>query len=221
MADPGRIPGPEIIPQGVQLRLKWTLDNGKTIYNVLHGIVAGGFIATSAEAEAIFAAIKASAEWTALRAHLSAGAAFAGVDLRDIRTANQPIVESTGASSAGTGGGPALPPGDALVVTLRTATVGIGSRGRIYLGGWDIAAVGAGGVAEATVPTDASNFVTAVATAMTAQAITLALANPARQAYVGSTGVNHAARVAAMLPVTSIVTRNAVFDHQRRRAGRS
>ena len=219
--DPGRIPGPIVIPNCIQIRLVWTLANGRTVYNVLHGSVAGGFTATSAVAEAIFAAIKASAAWTASRADINTGVSLIAVDLRDLRTANQPIVASTGAASAGTGAGGALPPGDAVCVTLRTALVGRGARGRVYLPGFDTAAMAAGGVVAAATVTRCTALVTAIQTALTASAVTMAIANPARQVYTGSTGAVHAARAATVLPVTSIVTRNNIFDHQRRRAGRS
>lgn len=221
MPDAGRIAGPIVIPNAVQVRLIWSLANGKTVFNVLHGSVPGGFAATSTVAEAIFAAIKASAAWTALKANLSSGVSLTGVDLRDLRSANQPLAASTGAASPGTGAGTALPPGDALCVTLRTAGAGRGFRGRVYLPGFDSTAMAAGGVAAAGTVTNATSFVTAVQTALSGQSITMAIAQPARQAYTGSTGAAHSARGAAVQPVTSIVTRNNIFDHQRRRAGRS
>jgi hypothetical protein len=221
MDDPGRIPGPVVIPNCIQVRLVWTLANGKTVYNVLHGSVAGGFSATTTVAEAVFTAIKAAAGWTSLKANINSGVSLAGVDLRDLRTAQQPIVASTSGASAGTGAGTALPPGDALVVTLRTALAGRNARGRAYIPGFDSTAMAAGGVAASGTVTNATSFMTAVQTALGASSITLALANPARQAYTGSTGATHPARAATVLAVTGIVTRNNVFDHQRRRAGRS
>jgi hypothetical protein len=221
MPDPGRIAGAVVIPNCIQVRLIWTLPNGKTVYNVLHGSVAGGFTATATIAENVFTAIKAAAGWTSLRANLSTGVSLAGVDLRDLRSANQPLVASSSAAAAGTGAGTALPPGDALVVTLRTAGAGRGFRGRVFLPGFDSTAMAAGGVAAAGTVTNATSFVTAVQTALSGQSITLAIAQPARAAYTGSTGAAHAARAAAVQTVTSVVTRNNIFDHQRRRAGRS
>jgi hypothetical protein len=219
--DPGRIPGAVVIPNAIQVRLIWSLPNGRTVYNVLHGSVAGGFSATTAVADAIFTALKANAGWTSWRAQLNTGVSITGIDLRDIRTANMPIVASTTAAAAGTGATGAIPPGDALVVTLRTALVGRGARGRVYLPGLDFSALAAGGVASATAVTNSAAFVTGVQTVLTASSVTLAIANPARAAYTGSTGAAHAARPAGILPVTGIVTRNNIIDHQRRRAGRS
>lgn len=221
MPDPGRIPGAVVIPNCIQVRLIWTLPNGKTVYNVMHGSVAGGFSATTAVADAIFTALKAHASWTAWRARLNTTVSITGVDLRDLRTANMPIVQSTTAAAAGTGASGAIPPGDAFCVTLRTANVGRGARGRVYLPGLDFSALAAGGVAAAGTVTDASGFITGVQSVCTASSVTLAIANPARADYTGSTGAHHAARSAAVLPVTSIVSRNNIIDHQRRRAGRS
>jgi len=106
-------------------------------------------------------------------------------------------------------------------VTLRTSLVGRNARGRVYLPGFDSTSMAAGGVAAAGTVTAATGFVTALQTALVGQGITLAIANPARAQYTGSTGADHPARAASSLPVAAIVTRNNVFDHQRRRAGRS
>lgn len=221
MPDPGRIPGPIVIPNAVEMRLLWTLPNTKQARNVFHARVAGGFSATSTVAEAVFTALKAAAGWTAFKTRVNSGVSLAGVELRDLRSANLPIVASTSAASAGTGAGTALPPGDAITVTLRTAGAGRGFRGRVYLPGLDTSALAAGGVAAAGTVTDSAAFVTAVQSAMSGQGMTMAIAQPARQAYVGSTGVNYSARGAGLQDVTSIVTRNNIIDHQRRRAGRS
>lgn len=221
MPDEGRIPGPIVIPNAIQVRLVWTLPNTKVVYNVLHGSVAGGFSATAGVADAVFTALKAHASWTAWRARLSSGVSISGVDLRDLRAPNLPIVPSSTAAVAGTGAGVALPPGDALVVTLRTAGAGRGFRGRVYLPGLDSTALAAGGVAAAGTMTDAAAFITAVQSVLAASAITLAIAQPARQLYTGSTGAVHPARSAGIVPVTAITVRNNIIDHQRRRAGRS
>lgn len=221
MPDAGRIPGAVVIPNCIQVRLFWTLPNTKTAYNVMHGTVAGGFTATAAVAEAIFTALKAAGGWTSWRARVNSGISLAGVDLRDMRTPNQPVVASSSAASAGTGAATALPPGDALCVTLRTANAGRSFRGRVYLPGLDSAALAAGGVAAAGTVTDSAAFITAVQAALTASSVTLAIAQPARAQYTGSTGAVHAARGAGAAVITSIVTRNNIIDHQRRRAGRS
>jgi hypothetical protein len=141
------------------------------------------------------------------------------VQLRDLRTANMPFVASTGGATVGTGVATALPPGVALVISERTAQAGRGFRGRIYLPGLDSSAVTAAtGAASAAANTAAVNFITAVQTALTGQGITLAIANPARQAYTGRTLRAIPARAAGMITVTSIVARLTALTSQRRRS---
>lgn len=217
--DLGRIPGPIVIPNAIEVDLLWNLASGKQVRNVLHGQVAGGFNATAAVAQAIYAAIIASAAWTAYKPFINANCSFAGVQLRDLRTANMPFVASTGGATVGTGVATALPPGVALVISERTAQAGRGFRGRVYLPGLDSSAVTAAtGAASAAANTAAVNFVTAVQTALTASAITLSIANPARQAYTGRTGRALAARAAGIINVTSLVARLTALTSQRRRS---
>lgn len=221
MADPGRIPGPQLAPQTIEIDLLWSLASGKTgIKNVLHGNVGGGFTATSAIAQAIYAAILASGSWTAYVPYLHTTASFVGVQLRDVRSPNLPFVASTGAATAGTGAASALPPGVSLPITLRTANAGRGFRGRIYLPGLDSATlVAATGAVLPAAATAAVNYVTAVQTALTGQGITLGIPQFGRQAYTGRKGRAIAARpAAAPITVTSIVNRLATFTSQRRRS---
>ena len=218
--DLGRIGGPIVIPNCVEVDLVWNLASGKQVKNVLHGSVSGGFVDTAAIAQAVYASIIGSASWTAWAAYVHSTAQLAAVNIRDLRAANLPLVTSTGGATAGTGAATALPPGSAVVVTLRTAGAGRGFRWRLYLPGLDSALLTAAtGAASAAANTAALNFVTAVQTAMTASGITLAIANPARQAYTSArTGVLHGARAAGVVAVTSIVTRLTALTSQRRRS---
>ena len=220
MADLGRIRGPLVIPTGIEVDLVWNLASGKQVRNILHGIVAGGFSATTAIAQAVYASIIASGSWTAWAALLHSTCSFQGVNLRDIRTANMPLVSSTGASTPGTGAGVALPPGVALVITERTLFAGRGNRGRVYLPGLDSTALTAAtGAATGAANTAATNFMNQVSTSLTASGITLALANPARQQYTGPKSQTlHLARSAAMVAVTSMVARQTALTSQRRRS---
>lgn len=219
MADPGRIPGPVVIANAIEVDLVWNLASGKQVKNVLHGQVATGFSATAAVAQAIYAAIIASGQWTAWAAYVHSTAQLAGVNLRDLRNPNMPVVSSTGAATPGTGAATALPPGVAATITLRTASAGRGFRGRVYLPGLDSAAiVAATGALLGAAQTAAVNFVTEVQTAMTASAITLSIAQPARQAYTGRKGRAIAARNAGIPNVTSIVSRLTALTSQRRRS---
>jgi hypothetical protein len=197
----------------------WNLASGKQVKNVLHGQVAGGFAATAAVAQAVYAAIIASASWTAYKPFINAACSLAAVNLRDLRTANMPVVTSTGGATAGTGVATSLPPGVALVISERTALAGRGFRGRVYLPGLDSSAVvAATGAASAAANTAAANFVTAVQTALTASAITLSIAQPARQAYTGRKGRSISSRSANIQNVTSILARLTALTSQRRRS---
>jgi hypothetical protein len=217
--DPGRIPGPIIIPNAIQVNLVWNLASGKQVVNVLHGQVAAGFNATSAVAQAVYAAIIASGQWTSWAAFLHTTDQFAAVQIRDLRTGSQPLVQSTGAAVSGTGAGVALPPGVSMTITLRTASAGRNFRGRVYLPGLDSGAFVAGtGAFSAGAQTAGVNFITEVQTALNASGITLSIANPARQAYTGRKGAAHTARSAAIVNVTSIVSRLSAATSQRRRS---
>jgi hypothetical protein len=219
VADLGRIPGPIIIPNCIEVDLVWNLASGKQVKNVLHGQVAAGFNATAAIAQAVYAAIIASGQWAAWAAFLHTTASFQGVNLRDLRTSSMPLVSSTGAATPGTGAGSALPPGSAACVTLRTASAGRGFRGRVYLPGLDSGILTAAtGAMTAGAQTAAQNFMTEVGTALTASAITLSIANPARQVYNGRKGALHPARAAAVINVTSNVVRLLALTSQRRRS---
>jgi hypothetical protein len=217
--DLGRIAGPTVIPNCIEVDLIWNLPSGKQVKNVLHAQVAAGFNATAAVAQAIYASIIGSGSWTAYAAYLSNAGQLAAVALRDLRTANMPVVQSTGGATAGTSVSAALPPGVSLPITLRTASAGRGFRGRVYLPGLASNAVvtGTGAIVAAT-NTAAVNFVTAVQTALTASAATLSLAQPARQQYTGRTGRVIPARSNNVVNVTSIVARLTAFTSQRRRS---
>jgi len=218
MADPGRIPGSVVIPNCIQIRLIWTLASGKSVYNVLHGSVGSGFTATAAIAEAIRAGITTGTTWTNYAGLLNTATSLAGVDLRDLRTANMPIVQSTGAATPGTGSQGALPPGVAFVITERTAAAGRSNRGRIFLPGWDRSALTVAGVATAGASNAAVAWVGLVNTTLTAQSISQALANPARNLYTGRKGAVHVARPAGVVLITSNVARSVTMNSQRRRA---
>jgi hypothetical protein len=217
--DAGRIKGPIVIPTGIEVDLVWNLASGKQVKNVLHGIVAGGFTATAAIAQAVYASIIASGAWTAWAAFMHTTSSFAGVNLRDLRTQSMPVVLSTGAATAGTGALLALPPGASLVVSLKTASAGRAFRGRVYLGGLDSGVlVAATGALSGAANTAALNFLTQVQTSCTASGIALALANPARQAYTGRKGRAILARPSTMIAVTSFATRLTALTSQRRRS---
>lgn len=217
--DLGRIPGQFTVPNAIQVNLQWTLPNGKVVQNILHGQVATGFSVTGAIAEAIRASIAGSAAWTAWAAFLTTTTTFNAVLLKDLRTFNNPLVPSTGAAVAGTAvaGTNSLPADTSVLITLRTAQAGRSKRGRVYLPGLSNLGIATSGALLATAQTAAVNLVTQWQTSLTASGITLALINPARNAYTGKTGAAIAARPAGIVNVTSITSRSTTLRTQRRR----
>lgn len=217
--DPGHIAGPVIIPNAIQMRFRWTLNDAKTAHNVMYGQVAGGFTPTAAIAEALRASIAGAGTWTALAAYLAPNCSLAGVDLVDMRPpGGWPIVSSTGAALPGTSAVAAFPDETAVALTLRTAKVGPSNRGRIFIPGWASNSMGVGGVVLAAAVTALTNFGAALPGLFLAQSITLSVGNPARAAYTSTrTGRVFPARAAGLVPVTAVVCRDNHFDSQRRR----
>lgn len=212
--------GQYVVPATVMIALRWNLTNGKISRNVMHASVAGGFASSAAVAQAIYAAIIASAAWTAYKPFVNQGNSLAGVDLRDLRSLNQPVFPSTGAVTPGTGVAAEVPQGTALCVTLKTNLAGRANRGRVYLPGLDTTAVvAATGAINVAANTAAVNFITAVQTAFSASSATLAIWVPPRNGYTSIvTGTVIPARPAASPnTVTTITTRSTTFRSQRRR----
>jgi hypothetical protein len=217
LSDPGVIGGPVVIPNCIQITLVWANDAGKQARNVIYGQAAGGFLLTPAVAQAILSGLSSGASWTAMAAFMSTTSSLFRVDLRDVRVANSPLVSSTAVATPGTSASPALPAEVAAVITLRTAKAGTGNRGRIFVPGWATNALGTGNIIAAGAVTALGNWANTIPTVLTGQALTFALGQPARAAYVGSTGTSHPARAAGSLTITTQTVRDNHWDTIRRR----
>lgn len=217
LSDPGLIPGPVVVPSTAQIRLKWTLLNGKTAVNVMYGRYTGAFAGTVAQATAIHTGLSTGAQWTGLAALLCNLTGFAGVDIRDVNTTGNPLIASTSASAPGTGGGSSLPSEVSVCLTERTAKAGVQNRGRMYISGWATTNLAAGDVIAAASMTAINNWAATIQSTFSAQGYTLVIGQPARAQYTGSTGTVHPARVATSTPVTTITCRDNHWDSQRRR----
>lgn len=218
LVDPGAIGGPKVIPSAVEVVLIWGLTRGGFGRNVLYGRYVGVYDLVSADATAALTALTSGATWTALAAHLAPTASLAGLTLRNVAVANQPIVHAGGGSAPGASSGTALPDEMAACITFRTAEAGPQGRGRMYVPGWATTALGTGGViaapAVAALEAWADTNIPAAFSALTA---THCLGLPARAAYTGATGTQHPARAAKTLDVTSREVRDNHWDSQRRR----
>lgn len=217
LSDPGVIGGPVVIPNAIKFMPVWTLADGKQARNIIGMSVGAGFTPTPTIAESMRAALVAGTNWSTLAGFLAPTVGLARVELLDIRTPNNTVVSSTGASSPGTSAGTALPSETAAVITLRTGKTGPGFRGRLYIPGWATNAIGAGDVIAAGAVTAVNLFCTNISNAITAGSGGWVLLQPARQAYVGSTGTSHPARAAQTTPITSSSCRDNHWDSQRRR----
>jgi hypothetical protein len=217
LSDPGHIGGPKIIPNAAEIRLRFTLEDGKVGHIVTCGGYAGTFAGTVAQANAIFAALGTGAQWSALAAFLATTTAFAGVDIRDLNSAGNPYISSTAAASPGTSASTALPNEVAAVITLLTAKTGPQNRGRMYVPGWATNALGAGNVIAAAAQSALGAWSGQFAGAYSAQGYVHSIAQPARAAYTGSSGTQHPARVATKIAVTSTALKDNHWDSQRRR----
>lgn len=217
LSDPGYDPDPHVVPNCIQISLVWALGGGKQAHNVMAGSRTDGLAPTQAHANAILTGLATGGAWTALAAFLAPTVTFGAVFLRDLRAFNMPVIPSNTTGAAGTSTGTELPNEVALAATFRTAFVGAGNRGRLYLPGWSTTALAAGNVASAAAIAAYQTWLNTIPTVFSQSGYTFALRQPSRIAYTGSSGRNHAARAAGTVPITSQTIRDNHWDSQRRR----
>lgn len=216
--DPGHVGGKLVIPFATQIVITWQVAGGKFAHNVLYGRNAGIPAPSVAQAQAIYAAISSGATWTALASHLANVCSIQSVTLTSVHTVDQPSFVSTGSSVPGTNVALAMPSEVALCVTERTALRGTQNRGRIFIGGYATTEVIAGNVVSPSCVTDTQSWAANLRNVINSQNLTLAIGQPARNDYTGSTGTHHAARAAnCNVDVTSMIVRDNHWDSQRRR----
>lgn len=218
MPDLGRIPGPVVIPSTAQIRLRWILGNGKIGFNVLYGRYASSFNGSQAQANTMLTALTTGAQWTALAAFIANTCALSAVWITDVNTAQNAPIPSTVSGQFGTSVSSELPDEVALAITMRSAFVGTQNRGRMFIPGWATNSLGAGGVVAAGAVTALQNWSTTIAGVLSAQGYTWGIGHPARQAYTSpETGREFPARVAGLVPITTVQVRDNHWDSQRRR----
>lgn len=190
-----------VVPGAVQVRLHWTM-NGADAYNVIGGSVGGGFANSQAIVDALDSAIKGHLTSTGLAALLATTTSLVSVGVRDIRLANEAEFVGSNAAVPGTGAGNPLPNEVAATVTLRTARAGKSFRGRMYFGGFIVGENTGSGQISAGLNAALVTFVQAMNNDMSAQGITPAIVS--RKLLVAT-------------PVTGVMTRDTLWDSQRRR----
>jgi hypothetical protein len=191
------------------MRLIWAQGGVLFAINVMGVVNAGSVAITQALANTLGTAIKAALTSSGHGAALGTLITLANVGIRDIRTGNAPEFLDTAGGTAGTAAGDLLPPQTALCITLRTAQAGARFRGRVYLPGFAESANGAAGAANGSATSVA--FVTAIKSALVANSLDLGVIHRPTAAPLPVTA-------GFITTVTSIVSRDLVWDTQRRRA---
>jgi hypothetical protein len=215
--DAGHVGGPVVIPSACQVQIQWTVPTGKTALSVLYGTVGAGFTPTTAIADALKTALTSGAAAVALLQQLGTDFGITAIRLRDVRTANLPLVSSATTNVPGTAASIGMPAEVAVCVTLRTAKTGQSGRGRFYIPGFSNATNAAGNVILAATITAVQNWAQGIPAIFTTNGLTMCLGLPARGLYTGDTGTVHPARVAQTVPVTQLLVRDNHWDSQRRR----
>lgn len=195
-----------VVNNTAQVRLIWQYKGSDVAVNVIHGIKddplqgidqarAQGVCDNITNAlNALVAADKANwqSQWK-----------LASVGVRDIDQPNNvEYIASPAVPFAGTNGSELLPLNVASCVTLRTDKAGASFRGRFYVSGWTEAGSATDGLMTAAARSGAVNLVTAIRDGLDASGFTMAVASRVL-------GTSRA--------VTSILSRDNVWDTQRRR----
>lgn len=193
---------PVVITGTLQIRVIWALNGADWAENVLHALIGAGPSVDQSMADAIASDAGAAHVSSGLNVLQPTGVTLDRVAIRDIRTANQALIESP-VGSAGTATSQLLPRGNALVVTLRTALAGKSFRGRSYVPGFGEDSNDTGGRATAAAQAAAQAWIGDFNTALTQRAWPLAVAS-----VLNSTSTL----------ITQGVVRDGIWDGQRSRA---
>jgi hypothetical protein len=214
--DPGRIPGPAVIPACVEVVLFWTLANSRTGHNVLHGRNSGSFVPSVTSANSLFSAILTT--WNSqLALYAPTTVVLGGLSVRDMSAStNAPFLNNTSGGS-GTSASAAMPPQVALVLSGKGTMRGKGNSARWYLPGWASNADSGNGVVAPAVVTALGPFMTSVFSAFSTAGLVPCVAKPARQAYTGISGAQHPATTAHTIDIQAWALRDNIWDTVRAR----
>lgn len=219
-----------VVPNAGLLRLIWTLPGAGGMINVLGINLSTAAAIDQTVVNTLGALIKGHFTSTGWAGRIHTSVTLANVGVRDIRTAHRAEFIDAGAAVPGTGTGDALPRGNALVVSLRTALAGPSFRGRVYLGGFSETDNEADATATGALVTTAVSFVTSIQNDLKAAGWDLAvISRPGLEKTVTTvtvlpggvteTNTHHTiARAGDMNPVIGIIGRNDIWDSQRRRS---
>lgn len=200
---------PVVIEGTLNIRVIWTLSGVEFAINVLNANIGAAAVVNAAMASTIAGHVGSAHGTSGLNALQPDTVAIDRVDIRDVRTANQPILSAAVGSAGTIVGGDLLPRGNALVVTSRTALAGRSFRGRTYIPGLAETASGLDGRATTAAQDAVSAFLTDFNTSMTTEGWPLGVAS------LFSAGVRRDPGI--INNITGFITRNGVWDRQWRR----
>lgn len=166
---------PLVVPQGMLIRLVWSVGGSPTAVNVVGARTSVGALVNQGMADAVSGMWKTAFTSSTLAAHISTQVTLATVSVRSIATASQPEFVGAGAPVAGTAVGNLLPPQVALCVTLRTALAGRSYRGRFYQFGFPVGETTADGGASAAAVSASVAFINAAKDAMSGASVPMAI----------------------------------------------
>lgn len=223
------MPGPpQVVANAVQVRLLWLIQT-ETAFNVLNFRATSSVVVNQALADSLGTQIKPSfaAQWAG---HVAAGSSLQKVGVRDLRVANQAEYVDSGAAQNGGAAADALPPQDAVVVTLRTAKAGRSYRGRVYLPGLSELDNTSAGVTSTAANTAAAAFINDIASRLQPLGLFLAVLSRPHDQVVITAVTTHSdgtttsrvlshetAKTGEINDVTLVQVRNARTETQRRR----
>jgi len=186
------------------------------MHNIVHLSVPAGYAVTPANATLISQAV-GNLVATFLAGHMSTSSHFIGVSMRDLRTIDQPFVESTAIDVVGTAAGDPLPGNVSAVVTLRTALAGRRNRGRLFVIPLDEGSNDAGGRIAAAAKTALDSFAAGLMNAVQSSGGTMAILNRPLFNKADCTVL----RQPGLVDVVTALIRDTRWDSQRRRLGKT
>jgi hypothetical protein len=204
------------VDNGLQITLTWVPLTGFRANNVLHAEIPPGLAVTPALADAITGALNSLYTSSGLQAQQPVTTSSPFAVLRDLRTANLPLVSGSTSGLAGTGTGDPLPLRLACCMTFRTNKAGKSFRGRAYLPGFGEAANSPTGQIQSATKTALDSYATGFIAAVNQQGLQLSILK--RPLFDANGAIT---TPGVLTHVTQAIVRNTLWDSQRRRQRRS
>lgn len=199
---------PVVIDGTLSIRIVWLLAGAEFASNIVNANIGASPSVDQSMATTIAGHVGSAHGSSGLQPLQPADVTIGRVDIRDVRTANQPVI-SASVGTAGTSVNELLPRGNSLVVTLRTALAGRSYRGRTYVPGFARDAIDMTGRATTAATDAAGAFIDDLNTSMTSEGWPLGVGSLFENGTRRDTGVIN--------NIINAVVRNSVWDRQWRR----